>query len=295
MSPVVPVIVLLISSTLWALTWLPLKYFSAIGLDGVWVVFVAFGVATMAVSPVLLKNFSNIRRHLRMFFMMLCLGGFANFAFTLAIVEGEVIRVMMLFFLAPVWGVLGGRIFLGEKIDHQRKVAVVLAVAGGFFVLGGTKMFATPPSMIDLLAIAAGFTFAMNNVACRKEQSLSMVGKIGAVFIGCTVMSGAYLLIQAESAPAIAEMDWMWLLGYGLCWMLLATLATQWAVTHMEAGKASIILISELLISVATATWIGGEIMTGIEMFGGALIFTATVLEAMRLRFGHERSVMEIK
>ncbi|MDH5302163.1 MAG: DMT family transporter [Gammaproteobacteria bacterium] len=284
MSPAVPVIVLLFSSFLWALTWMPLKYFAAAGIGGLWVVFVAFGVASLAIMPMLLRILPGLGRHWRMFLLMVLLGGFANFAFTLAIVEGDVIRVMMLFFLAPVWGVLGGRFFLGEKIDLQRKLAVATAIVGGFLVLGGMEMFSTPPTAIDVLALAAGFAFAMNNVACRKEQVMVMTGKIGAVFLGCTLMSGIYLLIGNVPVPQVDNADWLWLVGYGLAWMLVATLATQWAVTHMEAGRASIILISELLVSVATASIFGGEQMSQIEMIGGVLILLATVLEAVRIR-----------
>jgi drug/metabolite transporter (DMT)-like permease len=76
----------------------------------------------------------------------------------------------------------------------------------------------------------------------------------------------------------------LWLLAYGIAWMLVATLATAWAVTHMEAGRASIILISELLISVATASLIGGESMVFLEMLGGSLILAATFLEAWRMK-----------
>ena len=40
----------------------------------------------------------------------------------------------------------------------------------------------------------------------------------------------------------------------------------------MEAGRASVIIILELVTAVASALWIGGERMSVTEMVGGALI-----------------------
>jgi hypothetical protein len=59
-------------------------------------------------------------------------------------------------------------------------------------------------------------------------------------------------------------------IGYGLAWLLLATLGTQFGVTHMEAGRASVIIILELVTAVASALWIGGERMSVTAMVGGA-------------------------
>ena len=50
----------------------------------------------------------------------------------------------------------------------------------------------------------------------------------------------------------------------------------------MEAGRASILLITELLVAVVSATLIGDETMTLTEMIGGGLILVSAVLEAWR-------------
>jgi drug/metabolite transporter (DMT)-like permease len=50
----------------------------------------------------------------------------------------------------------------------------------------------------------------------------------------------------------------------------------------MEDGRASVIIILELVTAVASALWIGGECMSVTEMVGGALILTTAVIEARR-------------
>jgi drug/metabolite transporter (DMT)-like permease len=51
---------------------------------------------------------------------------------------------------------------------------------------------------------------------------------------------------------------------------------------NMEAGRASVIVILELVTAVASALWIGGECMSVTEMRGWALILTTAVIEARR-------------
>jgi drug/metabolite transporter (DMT)-like permease len=65
-------------------------------------------------------------------------------------------------------------------------------------------------------------------------------------------------------------------------WIFVATLCTQWAVTHLEVGRASILIIIELITAVTSALWIGGERISGLEILGGLLILIAAVIEAYR-------------
>jgi drug/metabolite transporter (DMT)-like permease len=71
---------------------------------------------------------------------------------------------------------------------------------------------------------------------------------------------------------------------YALCWLLPANLGAQYGVTHLEAGRASVILILELVAAVLSATLIGGEQMAPWEWVGAALILLAALIEAVRGR-----------
>ena len=167
-----PVIVLFGASILWGLTWLPLKHISAFGIDGVTLTFLVYGLLALALTPLLLRQFPTWRMHPKAMLLILLLGGGANLAFTYALVNGEVIRVMVLFYLLPVWGVLGGKFFLKEEIDRWRWLGASLAVFGAFFILGGFEALDAPPSWIDLIALLSGLFFAMNNLVFRAAQAV---------------------------------------------------------------------------------------------------------------------------
>ena len=277
-----PTSALLFAATMWGLTWVPLKFIHGLGVDGAMLTLIAFGAASLLVLPFMLGQFRLWRGHTIAIAVMFLFGGFANLAFTVALIYGEIIRVMILFYLAPVWGVLGGRVFLGEHIDRKRWAGLLLAVVGALVVLGGPSVFDSPPSLFDLLAVAAGFAFAMNNVACRAVQSVPVASKLGAMFLGGTTLAALILAFGGGSWATISMDGWLWSVGYGLVWIMIATLATQWAVTHMEAGRAAIILILELVVAVASGALLAGEVLTLPELAGGSLILMATILEARR-------------
>jgi len=277
-----PVLVLFISSVGWGLTWLPLKYLNQHGMQGPMLVFVAFTAAALLLLPGFLRQRRSWQGQLRYLLSIALFGGFANLSFQIALYEGEVIRVMILFYLLPVWSVLGGRLFLGERIDALRIVSVSVALLGAFLILGGFTVFDTPPGWIDLLAIASGMAFAMNNILFRSAQALSMISKVTAVFVGCAVLVGGYLLFSVSVPTTFTPGTLLLTILYGVCWLTLITFGTQWGVTCLDAGRASIIIITELVTAVVSAGLLLGEILSPMELAGGLLILSAVLMETAR-------------
>ena len=273
-------LLLFFSASLWGLTWWPVKYFAAAGLSGPWLTLLSYGPVGLAGIYFLWRERSAWQRQAGLFLLLGLVGGWANTAFINALLLGDVVRVMLLFYLSPVWSVLGGRIFLGEKVGPRRLLAVVLALAGLWFVIGGADAFDAPLSTSDLLALSAGLAFAGNNLISRATQSVPMVSKTFVVFLGCGVVSAAAVGWQNLPAPAVDMPLVLALLGYGFVWMLLATATWQYGVTHLETGRAGVILITELVVAVLSVTWFGGEQMLPRIWLGGLLIAAASLIEA---------------
>ena len=282
MNALLPLAVLLAASIMWGLAWLPLKGLAGLGLSGIALTVVACGAAAALLVPRLAHERRYWRGEARWLLLIALLGGYANLAFTVAMIYGEVVRVMVLFYLLPVWGVLGGRLFLGERLDAPRVIAVAAALAGAVLILGGVEALTGKIAWADWLAVSCGLSFAANNLVFRAHQQIPVASKTAAMLLGATVLAAVLLAAGVQPWPAVSFGGWLAAIGYGLAWLLLATLGTQFGVTHMEAGRASVIIILELVTAVASALWIGGERMSVTEMVGGALILTAAVIEARR-------------
>jgi len=279
-SPSLPLLVLLFSSSLWGLSWWPLKQFVGVGLAGPVLSMLVYGPVGVVLSVLLWRERAAWRPQAGLLLARARVGGWANTSFVNALMLGDVVRVMFLFYLSPVWSVLGGWLFLGEKVGARRKAAVAVAIAGLWLVLGGTKALTTALSVADLLALSAGLAFAGNNVIARAGQAIPIRSKTAAVFLGCGVLSGAWVLGQGATLPAVSLWMWLAVLAYGFGWMLLATATWQFGVTHMESGRAGVVMLAELLVAVLTATWWGGGQLSSMEWVGGALIACAALIEA---------------
>lgn len=277
----IPLTTLFWSSVLWGLSWWPLKQLSLQGLTGIPLIFTAYGSVGLLLLPLLYWQRKQWQPHWPLLLLVLCCGGIANIAFPASMIYGDVIRSMVLFYLLPVWGVLGGRIFLGERLSATRLTAVVMALTGAVLLLGGPGILAAPPSWVDGIAILSGFAFAMTNLSFRATPQLPVPSKLAALFVGCLIFSGLILLTGLQEFPhAIAASTWGWSITFGVGGLLLATSCTQWAVTKMEAGRSSVVMVMELVSAVVSAALITGASMSAMEMTGGLLVMLAAVVEA---------------
>ena len=117
------------------MTWLPIKGLNGMGLDVIHLVFIAFASAGLVLSPFLFVQRRSWSGKIKFLLLIAVFGGFANLSFQTAIYHGNVVRVMILFYLLPVWSVLGGWYFLKEKPDWIRIGAVMISLAGAFLIL----------------------------------------------------------------------------------------------------------------------------------------------------------------
>ncbi len=275
--------VLLLSATLWGLTWMPLKAFVAQGVPGPLVSLLTYGSVGLLAVWMLWRDRAAWRAQWGLVLALVLVGGWANTSFVNAVMLGDVARVMFLFYLSPVWSVLGGRLFLHERIPPARWAAVAGAIVGLWLVLGGPGIGgeALAFTWVDALSLSAGFAFAANNVIARAAHRVPLRTKTFAVFIGCGLLSGIATALAGRELPVIGAALWLALLAYGFVWMLLATVTWQYGVSHLESSRAGVILLAELLVSVGTAIAFGGESLSPLGWAGGVLITFAALAEAL--------------
>ncbi|HYO96159.1 MAG TPA: DMT family transporter [Polyangiaceae bacterium] len=283
LNPLYPVLVLLAGSTLWGLSWMPLKYFGAYGILGVSVTLVAHGSVGALATPWLLLRRATWAHRGGSILLLAVLGGLANLSFATAIVKGDVVRVMVLFYLLPAWGVIGGWWILGERVDRQRKLSLGLALLGAFLILGGVRVFSQSPTWIDLLAVISGMALALNNVLFRKLRDVPVAPKIAASFVGCLLWAAPLTFLGVQALPVGVPLGvWLELAAFGLLYLSLATVCTLWGVAHMQAGKSSVLIIMELVTAVASAAVLSRQNLAPLEWLGAGAIMLAALLEARR-------------
>ncbi|MDD4978037.1 MAG: DMT family transporter [Gallionella sp.] len=271
----------LVGAFFWGLLWLPLKALDVMGVSGSIVQVYSYGLAALLLLPFALRSFKQWRDQLGLLAIITLMGGWANAALVTSLTEGSVVRVMLLFFLAPVWTILAARIFLGEAFTRLRFISLLLALAGLAATLGGPKLFAAPLTVIDLLALSSGLAFALSNVAVRVGHHLTDSVRATAMIGGCALIALVFLVFDNRPLQTLHLQQLSGMLALGLLWILPGTLISFYGVARLDAGRAAILLLGELVVAVCSAVWLGGEVLTIKEAVGGSLILAAAVLETV--------------
>ena len=87
--------------------------------------------------------------------------GLTNALFNSAVAIGDVVRVVLLFYLMPIWAVLLARLLMGEPLRALSIGLVLLAVIGAGIVLWRPGVgVPLPASRADWLGVAGGMFFA---------------------------------------------------------------------------------------------------------------------------------------
>jgi drug/metabolite transporter (DMT)-like permease len=279
-----PVISILIGAVLWGLLWLPLKFFASVGLTGNLIGMTAYFIVGLVALPIVWRQQKLWRGEMKLLLLIGIFFASANITFTTALMQGEVVRVMLLFYLLPAWGALGGVLILKEKLSKRRYIAIALSLAGVFVIMGGTAVLSQPFSMVDIMSLAAGFCLAATAIVNKMAVQTPLASRAFVPFIFCPPLALLSNYFVPTPMPELGLTVWLLLVAFAFIWLFGATVFSTFGFAKVEASRASILQVTELFVAIITATLIGGEVLETKEYIGGALIVIATILEAMPTR-----------
>ena len=186
-------------------------------------------------------------------------------------------RVVLLFYLAPVWTMLFARLLLGERLAGGGLALMLLAIAGAAVMLWQPEMgWPLPRSAAEWLGLSAGAMFALSNVLIRKTALVSIEVKVLAVFFG-GIVAGAGSLLATEPVAEIwtPVADQALLLSLLALVILAVNFAVQHGLTRVSANRAIIIYLFELVVTAISAWLLAGEALALKEWCGGGMIIAA--------------------
>jgi drug/metabolite transporter (DMT)-like permease len=102
------------------------------------------------------------------------------------------------------------------------------------------------------------------------------------MFIGAALFVSLYMVLFSQPVTEFNTTNLLLTLLYGVFWLTLISFGTQWGVTQLEAGRASIIIVMELVAAVISAVWLLPDTLSLIELVGIIMVVTAALVEGMR-------------
>jgi len=277
-----PVISCLIAATLWGLLWYPLRLMEEMGVSGLWASVLIYTATLIPLLPVLWINRSGIMQRPLALLLIGITAGWANLGFILALLEGNVVRVLLLFYLSPIWTVLLGKFLLKEHLSILAWLSIMMAMCGAVIMLWQPDTgILLPTNAADILAITAGFAFAFMNVMVRKTGDIPIVLKMGPACLGVLFLAAIGILVMQPPPPVLTSATLGFAMGVGCIGMLAMTYTAQYGVTHLPVHRSAVIFLFEIVVGAVSAALLTNEIVTLKEWAGGLLVVLAAWITAM--------------
>ena len=275
-----PTWALLAGAALWGVVWYPYRLLAQSGFDGIWATVATYGTALIVGVAIFPREAARLRHMPPLALLMGLAIGWSNLAYVLGILDGEVMRVLLLFYLAPLWTVPLAWLVLRERLDAPGVAVMALAFAGAMAMLWKPSLGVPwPTARAEWLGLAAGFLFALGNVLIRRLSTMTDAGKSIVIWAGVTFAALVHAPASSVGAMELGHAlraQWPLVAAIGIV-LVAMSLALQYGLARMPANRAIVILLSELVVAAIAAYALAGETLRAQDWLGGALIVAASL------------------
>ena len=270
---------LVYAAALWGLIWYPYRLLEQAGVGGIASSFFSYALPLLLLGWLHGRVLYSARGHWPWLAALGLAAGWTNLAYVLALLEGEVVRVLLLFFVSPLWTVLFSRFLLHEKLNRAGVAVMALAAGGALAMLWQPGDWPLPANRAEWLGLSAGVMFAASNVISRHLEGVAEGAKAVSVWIGVAVLTLIGLTLNPSELafmPAADTGTWLLLIGVGIAIGSL-TYAVQYGLARVPANQAIVIFLSELVVAAISAYFLSNERMGVQEWIGAVMIVTASL------------------
>ena len=287
----IPAAALVVNAFIWGVSWWPFRELQGLGLHPLWSTALVYAL----VFAFLLTRFASMLPHFARhpgLWALAIASGFTNVGFNWAVTVGDVVRVVLLFYLMPAWSVGVAWLLLGEKPTAGSLLRLVLAMAGVLVVLKTPESpWPIPSSLPDWLALAGGLSFALTNAYLRRlgnegdgVDEVPSGARMLAMFGGGAVLASAAALVGmgqgVVTAPALALSGVGLVVGLGLAFMV-SNACLQYGAARLPGSTTALVMLTEILFASVSAALLDSAEFTPRILWGGSLIVLAALLAAL--------------
>ena len=274
---------LLFGAFCWGVIWYPYRIMQEAGVSGVVSSLYTYLITLTIAALVFHKHWRGVFKQPKNIVWLALVAGWTNLSYVLAIIDGEVMRVMLLFYLSPLWTLILAHFWLKERTNWQGVVIIVLSLIGAFTMFWQVDALPLPNNNAEWLALSSGMGFALTNVITRHSTHLSIPAKSISVWVGVVVMSLLFIGIQNQTMVNLDLMDASkWLIMVMIALLLMsATFLVQFGITHVPVTKASVLFMFELVVAAVASYYLTDETLSLREWLGGGLIIIAALFAAI--------------
>ena len=277
-----PIFSLLFGAFVWGIIWYPYRLMANAGVSGIYSSFYVF-ILTIAIAlPYFFIAKKKVPIWSKDFWLLALVAGYTNISYVLAVIDGEVVRVMLLFYLSPVWTIFLAHFMLNEDTQKRHYIAVFISLIGAIIMFWEPGYLIHLDSRSDWLALSSGLGFAITNVMTRKNAHMTVNQKALAIWLGVIVVAMICIMFDKNAIQTLdffRPVDAAIMMAIALS-LFLSTLLVQFGVTQIKAVEASSFFLFEIVVAAISSYFLVGESIALKEWLGGILIIAGVILSA---------------
>jgi len=267
-------------------SWMPLRFLASRGLTSAWAGLLTAMLAAIVLLPVAFAQRGRLDgRMLRSLIVTGLVNGASMALYIAALLLTDVVRALVLFYLAPMWGVMMGIFVLHEKLTVARAVAVALCLAGMLVILGTSHGWPWPHNVGDWLALGCGLSWAYASLRIYAGPEISAMTQNLCSMLGCVVVSIAILILLpaglAGPPPTASAGLVLASAAYAILMIIPINLVALWSAKHLSPARVSLIFAIEAVIGIASAAVLLDEPFGWREAVGSVLVIGSTLVDVL--------------
>ncbi len=277
-------VALVINAFVWGVSWWPLRELQNAGLHPLWATAAVYLLVCTGMLLFYAGALKGLLANPALWWLALA-SGLTNVGFNWAVTVGDVVRVVLLFYLMPAWSVLVAWGLLGERPTRASLFRLGLAMVGVLIVLKTPDAsWPVPQSGADWLALMGGLSFAITNALLKKQNHTPSGARMLAMFAGGALLATAVAALGwvfgALPMPALQPSGWLIFLGLCLAFVI-SNAALQYGAARLAASTTSLVMLTEILFASVSAALLGAAVFSPRIFWGGSLIVLAALLAAL--------------
>lgn len=275
-----PAILAFGAAAIWGLWWVPVRYLQSLGLSGTQSGAIMCTGAFVICVIWALSGRVDLRLRPRAV-IGATLAGVAVVSFSGALTGSDVVRVVLLFYLAPAWSKVIEWAFLGMAWRWSSSLALAASLIGAFLVLGGELSFDNL-RWGDFLALASGMIWAAGaaqvfSAGQSPAMALALITSAAAAGVGMLMT----FIDQTADWGTVDVWPALMALGSGMVYVLPILALTLWSAQRLPPATMSFLLTAEIISGVVSAAIFLGEPFGAMQMAGTVLIVFGALSELL--------------
>jgi len=275
------------SASIWGIFWIPLRYFDESGVYSLWAV-AGINLAASAVAIPFALWLGDFKKEQLKWLIIMGLGmGAANIFYFAGIILSDVVRVIFLFYLLPLWATLFAKILFSVPIGKPRLIALVVAIAGIWLLLGAGS-WPIPQNLGDVFGIMAGMFWALGLTLMRGNSEMDAytvsASALFFAFIMAVILGVIMHLTVPALQPAAPNLDTalnvaLPVIAFGILVLWPTMVGQLWGAKYVAATTAALLTMSEILMATASTALLDASDLPLISWFGAGLILIAVLID----------------